>query len=196
MKFMRLKGPIWPMQPIPYFGEKLKGGWIFEPKIDGWRLQLIRLQDGRAELWGRRLERRPNWTERLSQIAKEVKELFPCGILLDCELYTEKGRRFISSVFAAKPKVQPIVYIFDVVFYENRFVGSLPLRRRLEILKKLKLGSPFHLLDHEPLGDLGQALESAVKKGHEGIVIKRLNSPYQISKDGPIAAENWRKIKP
>jgi hypothetical protein len=23
------------MQPIPYFGEKLKGEWIVEPKIDG-----------------------------------------------------------------------------------------------------------------------------------------------------------------
>jgi len=28
-------GPVWLMQPIPYFGEKIKGEWIYEPKIDG-----------------------------------------------------------------------------------------------------------------------------------------------------------------
>lgn len=39
---MKLTGPIWLMQPIPYFGEKIKGEWIIEPKIDGWRMQLIK----------------------------------------------------------------------------------------------------------------------------------------------------------
>ncbi len=44
-----LKGPVWLMQPIPYFGEEFKGDWIVEPKIDGWRLQVIKSAGG--ELW-------------------------------------------------------------------------------------------------------------------------------------------------
>jgi ATP-dependent DNA ligase len=54
---MELK-PIFLMQPIPYFGEKLKGEWIVEPKIDGWRLQIIKYEDGKIEYWGRRLEKK------------------------------------------------------------------------------------------------------------------------------------------
>jgi len=41
-----LKGPVWLMQPIPYFGEEFKGDWIVEPKIDGWRLQVIKSAGG------------------------------------------------------------------------------------------------------------------------------------------------------
>jgi len=45
------------MQPIPYFGEKLGSGWVYEPKIDGWRLQIIKFPNSEVELWGRRLEK-------------------------------------------------------------------------------------------------------------------------------------------
>lgn len=55
---MKLKGPIFLMQPIPYFGENLKGNWIVEPKIDGWRLQIIKYSNGKIEYWGRRLEKK------------------------------------------------------------------------------------------------------------------------------------------
>jgi hypothetical protein len=48
-------GPVWLMQPIPYFGEKIKGNWIYEPKIDGWRMQILRYPKGQVEFWGRRL---------------------------------------------------------------------------------------------------------------------------------------------
>ncbi len=44
-----LEGPVWLMQPIPYFGEEFKGDWIVERKIDGWRLQVIKSAGG--ELW-------------------------------------------------------------------------------------------------------------------------------------------------
>jgi hypothetical protein len=47
-----LRGPVWFMQPIPYFGEALTDTWLYEPKIDGWRMQILRWLDGRVELWG------------------------------------------------------------------------------------------------------------------------------------------------
>jgi ATP-dependent DNA ligase len=58
------------MQSIPYFGEKLKGEWIVEPKIDSWRLQIIKHLNGKIEYWGRRLEKNPNWTENLKFLNK------------------------------------------------------------------------------------------------------------------------------
>ncbi|MEO0130948.1 MAG: hypothetical protein ABIK76_04585 [candidate division WOR-3 bacterium] len=191
---MELSGPIWLMQPIPYFGEEIKGDWIYEPKIDGWRLQVIIYQDGKIEFWGRRLEKNPNWTEKLSYLKEYLKDIEK-GTLLDCELYTNEGRNKIPSLFTKKFICQPIIYVFDIVFYQNRFVGNLTLRERKEILKSLKLGKPFYLLMGEELKDIKEAYEKAIKEGNEGIIIKNLSSYYQISKDGPIATENWRKIK-
>lgn len=182
------------MQPIPYFGERLRGNWICEPKIDGWRLQVIRYSSKRTECWGRRLERTPNWTDKLPSIIKGAASL-PSGILLDCELTTKRGRRFIPSLFSSKPKEQPIVYLFDIVFYDGEFIGGLPLKERKRLLETLTLSPPFKLLEYHPLNDLKAELLKSIRRGYEGIVIKRLNSPYKLVRDGPIATQDWRKIK-
>jgi ATP-dependent DNA ligase len=192
---MKLRGPIWLMQPIPYFGEELEGEWIYEPKIDGWRLQIIRYENGEVELWGRRLEKSPNWTEKLSYIAKRVGNFLPRGSLLDAELYSVGGRRWIPSLFARKPQKRPIIYIFDVIFFEGEFVGNLPLRERRKIIEGLKLKKPFHILKSQPLVDIKEHFEKVRKEGHEGLVIKALDSKYQVGKEAPIATLDWRKIK-
>lgn len=124
--------PIYPMQPIPYFGETLTGEWIYEPKIDGWRLQIIKYKDGRIEFWGRRLEKRPNWTKNLFYLARFLKDL-PEGVLLDSELYSTKGRRGIPSVFARTGLAEPLVYVFDIVFFEGKFIGDKPLKERKKV---------------------------------------------------------------
>lgn len=187
-------GPVWLMQPIPYFGEKLRGKWIVEPKIDGWRMQIIRYNDGRIEFWGRRLEKRPNWTKRLSWLVKPSEKI-PLGTLLDCELSAKEGRRFIPSLFAKPIRAKPIVQLFDVIFYKNHFVGRFSLNQRKAIIARLNIKPPFYLVKYKPLKDLKTQLVESIKNGYEGIVIKRLNSPYQLAKDGPIATEHWRKIK-
>ncbi|MEO0071260.1 MAG: hypothetical protein ABIK39_04155 [candidate division WOR-3 bacterium] len=190
-----LTGPVWLMQPIPYFGEPVDAGWIYEPKFDGWRLQIIRYQDGRLECWGRRLEKKPNWTERLNQVAGQIKEILPPGSIIDCELTTKNGRRFIPSLFAKSPNVAPLIYIFDVIFYENEFVGDKPLLERKRIIQKFHLSAPFQITVWQPVKDIALHLRESLSQGYEGIVIKHLNSPYVICQDGPLATEYWRKIK-
>ncbi len=193
---MQLKGPVWLMQPIPYFGEPLKGDWIVEPKVDGWRLEVIRYPCGRIEFWGRRLEKKPNWTERLSSLTKMAEKFLPEGIILDTELYSTEGRQLIPSLFAKVPKAEPLIYVFDVIFYQGKFVGKLPLWRRKEILQKIGLQPPFYLIEWDALRNVNEDLREMVKRGYEGIVIKKLSSTYEIAKDGPMATADWRKIKP
>jgi len=186
--------PIFPMQPIPYFGEKLEGEWIFEPKIDGWRLQIIKYEDGRIEFWGRRLEKHPNWTKNLSYLIPYLKEL-PSGTLLDSELYSTKGRRGIPSVMAKTGLAKPVIYVFDVVYFKGEFVGNKPLRERKLLLKEITLNPPFYFLEYKILESWETALKECLEKGFEGIVIKNLDSPYLISESAPIATHYWRKIK-
>ncbi len=190
-----VSGPIWLMQPIPYFGEKISGHWICEPKIDGWRMQILRFCDGRVECWGRRLERKPNWSEKLSKLVTLTEKVVPRGTLLDCELHSTGGRRFIPSLFAKKPKVKPIVYVFDVIFFENEDVSALSLNRRKDILHKLKFKKPFYPIFGKRLTTIKKHYAEEVRKGYEGILIKKLDSPYLVGREAPIATHCWRKIK-
>ncbi len=184
------------MQPIPYFGEKLEGEWIVEPKVDGWRMQVLCTPQREIQFWGRRLERTPHWTRKLSYLIPYVEKLLPPGTILDTELYSTGGRRFIPSLFASSPKVEPIIYVFDVIFWENQFVGNFPLKERKEIIGKIPFSSPFFLIEYWTLKEnLRKEIEKALKEGHEGIVIKRLSSLYRITPEGPIATLDWRKIK-
>lgn len=188
-------GPVWLMQPIPYFGEKIDGKWIYEPKIDGWRMQMLHYYNGKVECWGRRLERKPNWSEKLSRIVKLVKKVIPKGTIVDCELSSSAGRRFIPSLFAKKPKVKPIIYIFDVILFKGSNVSKLSLNERKKILRQLNLKPPFFFLSGKKLTNVKKNYTEEIKKGYEGIVIKKLDSPYLIGKESPIATHYWRKIK-
>jgi ATP-dependent DNA ligase len=188
---MKLSGPIWLMQPIPYFGEKLKGDWIIEPKIDGWRMQLIKDANGKVECWGRRLDRKPDWSDKLGFIQKATSNL-PGGILLDCELFSSGGRRFIPSLFADTKKVKPIIFVFDIIYYNNIFVGDLTLKQRKTILERLFLKLPLRLVKYTKYNG---ELEPKIKQEHEGVVLKKLDSKYNIGKDAPLATMDWRKIK-
>ncbi len=191
---MELKGPVFLMQPIPYFGEKLKGSWIVEPKIDGWRLQIIKYQNGKIEYWGRRLEKNPNWSENLKYLNNSLEKI-PNGTLLDAELYSTKGRRGIPSVIRKTGKARPLIFVFDVIFYKGEFVGNKKLKERKKILEKLKFKKPFLILPFEKLENLERAMKNAAKKGYEGVILKDLNSKYEISFEAPTATSHWRKIK-
>lgn len=187
-------GPFFPMQPIPYFGEKLKGKWIVEPKIDGWRLEIIKYPSGKIEYWGRRLEKKPDWTKYLNYLDEFLNKI-PKGSILDCELYSTKGRRGIPSVLKRTGKAKPKIFVFDIIFYKEKFLGKKPLKERKEILEKLKLKGPFEILKFERLKDLKKSLKDALEKGYEGIILKNLNSPYLISLQAPIATQYWKKVK-
>jgi ATP-dependent DNA ligase len=183
------------MQPIPYFGETLKGKWIYEPKIDGWRMQIIKYRDGHAECWGRRIERHPDWSQKLRSVVERAEDCLPKGILLDCELTSTQGRRFIPSLFSRAPKAQPIVYVFDVVYFHNRNISRLHLASRKEIIKTLNLPAPFFIITGKPANNLKKHFKKETSQGHEGLVIKKMNSAYRLGIEAPIATEHWRKIK-
>ena len=183
------------MQPIPYFGETLTGTWIYEPKIDGWRMQILRRASGNVEIWGRRLEHRPNWTARLPDIADRCRHVLPKGTLVDCELSSTRGRRFVPSLFAEEPKAAPFIYVFDVLYLDNKAVYHQPLCERKCLLDSLTLEKPFFPMLGDPLVKLTRHLKDAVDAGHEGIVIKKIDSPYSIGTEAPIATHHWRKIK-
>jgi len=182
------------MQPIPYFGEKLEGDWVYEEKIDGWRLQIIKVEE-EIKFFGRRLTKNPDWTEKLKVPRENLKRILPEKTILDSELYSDKGRRFIPSLFAKKKKAEPLIYIFDVIFFEGEFLGNLPLKKRRKILESLNFKPPFFLLPQYKLVSIEKILENFRETSSEGVVFKELNSDYRLGKECPLVTEFWRKLK-
>jgi ATP-dependent DNA ligase len=158
-------------------------------------MQILRRSNGTVEIWGRRLERRPNWTARLPDIAERCRRVLPKGTLVDCELSSTRGRRFVPSLFAKNPKAAPFIYVFDVLYMHNKDICELSLAERKRSLDRLTLEEPFIPLLGNALTNMSIHLKEAIDLGHEGIVIKRIDSLYSIGAQAPIATHVWRKIK-
>lgn len=188
--------PVFLMQPIPYFGEKIDEEWVAEPKIDGWRMQIIRYENGKVEFWGRRLERNPNWTEKLKKFIKIVESFLPPSSILDSEITDERGRRYIPSIFADKKDSKPKIYVFDVIFFGGKEIYKLPFYERRKIIENINFLPPFSLIEQFEIEEgIDKLLKKAKENNWEGIILKNKNSIYEIGKEGPIATEFWRKIK-
>jgi len=109
------------MQPIPYFGEKFEGKWIVEPKIDGWRLQIIRYPDGKLELWGRRLEKNPNWTDKLQNIARLAEKITIPSLK---EKFEPKLREQITRTFKPSTLGDEMAYSVEIKGVKYFLIGD------------------------------------------------------------------------
>ena len=82
------------------------------------------------------------------------------------------------------------LYLFDILYLDRYDLGRLPLSRRREVLREAVAWSDrVRLTESRP----GQGIESwrrACEAGEEGIVGKRLDSPYV-----PGRSDAWVKIK-
>ncbi len=169
-------------------------GWCHEIKFDGYRMQM-RIEDGKAVL---KTRKGLDWSNKFAAIAKEGGK-FPDAII-DGEIVAldEDGAPDFSALQAAisDGKTDKLIfYVFDLLFADGEDLRPLPLVTRKARLKELldargkkKAGSIRYVEHFEGNGDA--VLESAAKLSLEGIVSKKLNSPYRSGR-----SENWTKCK-
>ena len=169
-------------------------GWAHEIKFDGYRVQL-RVEDGKASL---RTRKGLDWTDKFKAIAKEGAAL--PDVLIDGEIVglAKDGNPNFSTLQAAisDGKTDALIfYAFDLLFAEGEDLRRLPLRERkarlkdlLEARKTKKSNSILYVAHFEDDGDA--VLESAKRLSLEGIVSKRLDSPYRSGR-----SDNWTKTK-
>jgi bifunctional non-homologous end joining protein LigD len=169
-------------------------GWCHEIKFDGYRVQL-RVEDGDARL---KTRKGLDWTDKFQAIAKEGSAL--PDALIDGEIVAldHDGAPDFSTLQAAisDGKTDDLIfYAFDLLFADGEDIRSLPLGQRKARLKKLlegrskaKARSILYVEHFETGGDA--ILQSACKLSLEGIVSKKLDSPYRSGR-----SENWTKAK-
>jgi bifunctional non-homologous end joining protein LigD len=169
------------------------GGWGHEIKFDGYRIEL-RVEKGRAQLFTRT---GLDWTDKFPEIARASKALPDC--ILDGEVVAldKKGLPDFGALQAAlsEEKTGELVYFaFDLLFLRDKVLEdlrALPLATRKERLKELlsRRTDPIRYVEHFETD--GQAfLDSACRMELEGIVSKRLSSPYKSN-----TRDAWTKSK-
>jgi len=169
-------------------------GWLVETKFDGYRL-LTSVVDRKVRLWSRN---GVEWTGRLPEVVAAIQSLGKKSLQLDGELIAVRAGRDEFSALrrtAFRPRRrQPLQYmVFDIPFLNGRSLRELPLIKRKAILNDLLSRNPHPLLRYTEhhAGDAAKLFAAAVAHGFEGIVCKRVNSPYR---DGARNGD-WIKVK-
>ena len=168
-------------------------GWCHEIKFDGYRVQL-RVEDGDAAL---KTRKGLDWTEKFPAIARAGSAL--PDALIDGEIVAvnSEGLPDFSALQAAisDGKTDNLVfYAFDLLFADGEDFRRLPLserKTRLQQLLKARKGKagPIRYVEHFEQ-DGAAVLESAKQLSLEGIISKKLASPYRSGR-----SENWAKAK-
>ena len=166
------------------------GDWQAEWKWDGIRGQLIRRGEG-TWLWSRGEELvTPSYPE-IALIGAKL----PPGTVLDGEilpwrdgsplpfqiLQTRVGRKKVSRAAVTKAPVAFMVY--DVLEWEGHDLRGAPMVERRARLEALVPPASSALLRSETIAfadwaELRRIRETSRERGSEGIMLKRLDSPY------------------
>ena len=177
-----------------------RDGWLFELKLDGYRLLAAKTR-GEALL----LTRNGNdYTAVFPEIARAVRALPYDECIIDGEVVVldDKGFPSFSRLQQRGRLTAPIdvgraaverpatFFAFDLLAFEDFDLRGLPLSRRKALLMQAvpALG-PMRALDH--IEREGEAFHRQVTAmGLEGIIAKRADAPYRGGR-----TDQWLKIK-
>jgi bifunctional non-homologous end joining protein LigD len=175
-------------------------GWIFEPKLDGYRI-LAYVRNGKATLLSRRgNDVTANYAVLVPDLAgQKVSEMVLDGEIIAMD---EKGKPcfqclqdYLRTMQVKKAGVSeaqyPLVYyVFDLLYMDGYDLRGASLEDRKKLLHgTLRPTGQVRLVDYfERDGET--VFRAAVDNGLEGMVAKRLDSKYES-----VRSKSWLKIK-
>jgi bifunctional non-homologous end joining protein LigD len=162
--------------------------WIFERKLDG--IRCVAIRDGGPV---RLLSRNDlSLNGRYPEIAEALDGQAATRFAVDGEVVAFDGAQtsFAKLSRRGRERVPVFFYIFDVLWLDGQDVRPLPLRERKRLLRDaLTFADPLRFTTHRN-GD-GEALfKEACRKGWEGLIAKRADSPYTDKR-----SRDWLKFK-
>jgi len=175
--------------------------WSFELKLDGVRT-LALLKNGKATILSRNGH---DVTSRFPKQVAELEALAPPNCILDGEivLFDENGKPTFQGLLQRFQLTKEIdirawdaqkhldFVLFDLLYLDKSDLRPCAFKDRRKLLEELGIrGRHTHLIDVYP--EIGEILyEQAMNLGLEGIVGKKLTSPYL---DGQ-RTKCWLKVK-
>lgn len=176
-------------------------GWAFEVKWDGVRA-IGYVSNGRLRLESRNLL---DITRQYPEVAGLAEFLGSREGVFDGEIVAfddnsrpsfERLQRRMglgddNAIRRQRRDTRVVYLLFDVLFLDGHSLLSLPYAERRERLDELGLDGPAWKAPAYHIGD-GDALLSATRaQGIEGLVAKRLDSPYEPGR----RTRTWLKVK-
>jgi bifunctional non-homologous end joining protein LigD len=176
-------------------------GWGFEVKWDGVRAIAFG-EPGRLRLQSRNLK---DITERYPEVRGVREALGSRAAVLDGEIvaFDEDGRPSFERLqqrmhVVSEARVRrlasalPVVYvIFDLLYLDGEDLMGLPYEKRRERLEALELAGPAWQTPAYHRQDGAALLDATRDQGLEGVVAKRLDSPYEPGR----RSSGWVKVK-
>ena len=186
-KMLQIKPTLAKTAPEPFSNKE----WIYEIKWDGYRA-ISYITDDQKNLISRN---QINFNNKFPKIAKEL-DLFSKNCILDGEIVVvdKEGKPVFSELQNSKSIDQSRIfyYVFDLLYFDEKLLLSLPLIDRKKILKKIlpKTLSQIRFSDH--IVEKGiEFFKTAKQQGLEGIMAKKCMSSYEVG----TRTSNWLKIK-
>src|SRR5215471_11629684 len=176
-------------------------GWMWEPKLDGYRV-LAFVDDKEVKL---RSRRGLDLTASFPKLVAELVQQQVKGMVLDGEIvaFAADGRPSFAAMqerfqlktereIAQADRATPTVFFcFDLLHFAGLDLRGSPYSDRRRWLEQCLLPSPHVQLVHA--AENGEELyHAALASGFEGVIAKRLDSRYEAGK----RSQGWLKIKP
>jgi bifunctional non-homologous end joining protein LigD len=185
--------PVWgviePCLPSPAKAPPSGPGWIHEIKHDGFRIL------ARRDSAGVRLITRAgnDFSSRFPFIAMAVGKLPVRSCLIDGEAIVcdENGLAVFELIRGRGALASAVLCAFDLLELDGRDLRREPIEERKRLLAKLLKGQQTSIVLNEHYEEDGAIVfREACKLGCEGIVSKRLGSPYRSGR-----SPHWVKVK-
>jgi len=178
---------------------KVGGPAAVEWKLDGIRIQ-AHLREGSVRLFTRTLD---EITGRLPDVVGVLATLPVRAAVLDGELIAlrEDGRPLPFQDTASRTATQDVVseavplsvYLFDALHLDGTDLIDLPdARRHAELAWAVPPGLLMPRLVTSSAEEATAFFRDAIARGHEGVVVKSLDTPYTAGRRGA----GWIKVKP
>ncbi|CAM3621630.1 ATP-dependent DNA ligase [Marinicrinis lubricantis] len=163
--------------------------YIFEPKIDGHRLILSRI-DGKVRLYTRHKTDCTNQYPELHNVpAPEGADLILDG---EIAVFNQDGTNDFEAVMSRfKGAKGPVVnfVVFDILHFDGRDLRKMPLVERKEILASVLTPNPYFTLTASIDGRGIDFYDLIKQRNMEGIVAKKKDSSYVGRR-----SHSWLKI--
>ena len=167
-------------------------GWMYEVKWDGYRALAFTLKNGDAQLLSRNNKQ---FNERFYPIYNLLRN-WKIDAVVDGEIVV-LNKDGVSSFEAlqnwqSEADGKLIYYVFDLIWYNGRDLTNLPLAERRYILEKvLPQENEAIRLSEVHYTDGKEFFKSGQKSGLEGIMAKKISSPYRPDH----RSGDWLKLK-
>src|SRR5688572_3308067 len=177
-----------------------KPGWMWEPKLDGYRV-LAFIDAKGVKLKSRKgLDLAANFPKLVAELAKQGVD----GMVVDGELvaFDADGRPSFAAMqeraqlkaavdIAKADRALPVAFVcFDMPYFAGIDLRAAPYSDRHRYLAQCLLPSPTVQLVHSSAEGVALA-EAAAASGFEGVIGKRADSKYESGK----RSNCWLKVK-